>query len=173
MDVTFMDLTGNRKNFLYQYDKGQILVVENLECQAKPEVHFTTSAFNAAIVAEDVTFTNGTLKAKIPDALLFNSTKINVYLYLTNVENKGETFKELDLFVKPRKKPDDYIYSDELYVIGVGSLRNAIKNYIDNNYQFIEDIVIDYTKVTLTDDSNSNIKYELGVNNGKLYTERV
>ena len=173
MDVTFMDLTGNRKNFLYQYDKGQMLVVENLECQSKPEVHFTTSAFNAAIVAEGVSFSNGTLMAKIPDALLFNSTKISAYLYMKNSDGKGETFKELNLFVRPRKKPDNYIYSDDLYIIGAGSLRKAIDNYIDNNYNIVDDVIVNYTNVTLTDDSNSSVKYKLGVDDGKLYTERV
>ena len=52
MNAVFTNSRGDKQNFLYQYDKGQTLVVENLEYKVSPEVHFTTTALQDALVAQ-------------------------------------------------------------------------------------------------------------------------
>ena len=170
LDAIFIDANGNKKNFLYQYDKGQTLVLEGLDYNITPEVHFTTSAFDEALIAP-CTFSNGTLRAPVPDALLMDSRTINVYIYLHN-SAVGETVETMDIFVLPRKKPTDYIYTDSMYILGIGGLSKAINNYLDTRVEFVEDIVVDYTTVTLTDNV-TNIKYTVGINDGKLYIKEV
>lgn len=103
MTAVFTDSNGVKRNFLWQYDKGQTLVVENLDYEVLPEVHFATSAYKDALVVTG-TFQNGTFSVDIPDELLLDARKIVVYLYI-NSSYKGETVKTLDIFVRQRKKP--------------------------------------------------------------------
>lgn len=170
MTAVFVDSQGVKRNFLWQYDKGQTLVLDNLDYDVSPEVHFTTSAFDEALVSEGF-YNNGTLSVPIPDALLLDARKITVYLYMNGVV-KGETVKTIDIFVRPRKKPSDYIYGDDMYVMGISGLKNAINNYLDTHLEFVEDIVVDYTTVRLTDDT-TGIEYIVGINNNKLYIKEV
>ena len=173
MDAVFVDLSGKKKNFLYQYDKGQILMVEGLNYSTTPEVHFATSAFNAAIIATGVLYSDGVLQAKIPDALLFDARTIFAYIYAKS-GSKGETCECVQINVRPRKKPDNYIYSDSMYIIGAGSVKKAVGEYIKANYNtVVADMVINYTDVVLTDDATKK-KYKLGVDNsGHLYLKEV
>lgn len=166
MTAVFKDSNGIKRNFLWQYDKGQTLVLENLEYEISPEVHFSTSSSKEALIAIG-DFQNGTLQVNVPDALLLEAKKITVYLYI-NGTLTGETVKTLDIFVRPRKKPNDYIYSDGNYIIDTSSVYNAINNYISNNMGIVEDIVVDYTTVHLTDDVTEEV-YDVGVYGGKLY----
>ena len=170
MTAIFTDSNGVKKNFLWQYDKGQTLVLENLDYTVSPEVHFATSSSKEALVVTG-TFKNGTLSVRVPDALLLEARKIIVYLYI-NGSNAQETVKTLDIFVRPRKKPDDYIYTDGMYVISLESINHAIRTYVDSNPLIIGDIVVDYTTVRLTDDT-TKVDYLVGVNNGKLYIKEV
>ena len=51
MNAVFTNASGDKQNFLYQYDKGQTLVVENLE--------YTGSDFsNYFRICEEKKFTN-------------------------------------------------------------------------------------------------------------------
>lgn len=170
MTAIFTDSNGVKKNFLWQYDKGQTLVLENLDYDVSPEVHFATSSSSEALVVNG-TFKNGKLSVPIPDALLLEAKKIIVYLYI-NRSKTGETVKTIDIFVRPRKKPDDYIYTDGMYIIGLGSLKSAIGTYIDSNTEIVGDIIINYTSVCLTDDTTGK-KYMVGINNSKLYIKEV
>lgn len=170
MDAIFIDSNGNKKNFLWQYDKGQTLVLENLDYDISPKVHFATSLSKEALVVTG-TFKNNTLTVNVPDALLLNANKINVYLYINN-SNIGETIKALDIFVRPRQKPDNYIYTDGMYIVSIGSITNAIDTYVDANQEAIGDIIINYTSVCLTDDATGK-KYMVGINNSQLYIKEV
>ena len=170
MTAVFKDVNGVKRNFLWQYDKGQTLIIENLDYKVSPEVHFETSSSNEALIG-NATYEEGTLKVAIPDALLFEARKITVYLY---VESSiiGETVKTIDIYVRPRKKPSDYIYTDNMYVVSVSAINDGIKDYIDTNIEFVEDVVVDYTTIHLTDDTNGK-KYIVGINDGKLYIKEV
>lgn len=170
MTAVFVDSQGVKRNFLWQYDKGQTLILNNLDYDVSPEVHFTTSAFDEALVSEGF-YNNGTLSVSIPDALLLDARKITVYLYMNGVV-KGETVKTIDIFVRPRKKPSDYIYGDSMYVMGIGSLNKAVNNYLDTHLELVEDIVVDYTTVHLYDEVSKKT-YMVGVNNNKLYIKEV
>lgn len=170
MTAVFIDSQGVKRNFLWQYDKGQTLVLENLDYEVSPEVHFATSSSKEALISMG-NFQDGTLKVAVPDALLLEAKKITVYLYI-NGGKTGETVKVIDIFVRPRKKPNDYICIDSMYVMSVGSIKNAVHNYIEANTELVEDIVVDYTTVHLTDDA-TGIEYMVGINNGKLYIKEV
>ena len=166
MNAVFTNSSGDKQNFLYQYDKGQTLVVENLEYKVSPEVHFTTTALPEALVAQG-TYKDGTLTVAIPNALLLSGRNITAYLYLEGVLS-GETVKKIEITVRPRKKPTDYIYTDGMYITSVNGLQSAVFDYIKGQQEFIDDVIVDYTTVHLIDDV-TGIEYMVGINNSKLY----
>lgn len=170
MTAVFADSTGIKRNFLWQYDKGQTLVLENLEYEVSPEVHFTTSSADEALVSIG-SYKDGTLKVAVPNALLLEARKITVYLYIDS-DSVAETVKTIDINVRPRKRPSDYMFSDGVYMVSFQSIQDAIGSYINANSQFVEDIVVDYTTVHLIDDT-TGIEYMVGINGGKLYIKEV
>lgn len=170
MDAVFTDLNGNRRNFLWQYDKGQTLVIENLEYVVSPEVHFTTTALENALVVNGQ-YLDGVLKVHVPDALLLSANNIIVYLYLKGTQS-SETVKELTITVRPRKKPADYIYTDDRYITSTAGLGGAIEQFLNSRPEFIEDIVVDYTEIILTDDE-TQIQYRVGIDGEKMYIKPI
>lgn len=166
MDAIFTDSNGNKRNFLWQYDKGQTLVVEGLDYTISPEVHFTTTALENSLIVRGM-YMNGVLKVDIPDALLTTSNKIIAYLYLKGAQS-GETVQALNISVRPRKKPADYIYTDEIYITSTAGLDGAIEQFLNDSPEFIEDVVVDCTEIILTDDE-TQIKYRVGINGEKMH----
>lgn len=170
MNAVFTDSNGNKRNFLWQYDKGQMLIVEDLEYIISPEVHFTTTVLENALIV-DGEYSNGVLKVHVPDALLLSANNIIVYLYLEGVQS-GETVRELTITVRPRKKPADYIYTDGRYITSTAGLGEAIEKFLDGRPEFIEDIIVDYTEIILTDDE-TQIKYRIGIKGEKMYIKPI
>lgn len=170
MTAVFKDINGAKRDFLWQYDKGQILVIEDLDIDISPEVHFATSSSEEAIVVTG-SFQDGVLKAPVPDALLLEARKITIYLYI-NGAITGETIRSFDIFIRPRKKPCDYIYTDDMYVIDVQSVNDGVTKYLDTHMELVEDVIINYTTVHLVDDT-TGIEYIVGINNNKLYIKKV
>lgn len=113
MDAVFIDSNGNRKNFLYQYDKGQTFIVENFEYNKAPKVQFsiksikTSPSVGSQIVGSD-------LRVSIPDELLIYGENIIAYLYIEDVL-VGNTIETVFISVIPRKRPADYIYTEEMF----------------------------------------------------------
>ena len=173
MNAVFTNSNGDKQNFLWQYDKGQTLVVENLKYKVSPEVHFTTTALPEALVAQG-TYKDGTFTVAIPNALLVSGRNITAYLYLEGVLS-GETVKKIEITVRPRKKPTDYIYTDGIYITSIASvngLQSAIVDYLKGQQEFIDDVIVDYTTVHLIDDV-TGIEYMVGINNSKLYIKPI
>ena len=113
MDAIFIDSKGNKKNFLYQYDKGQTFIVEDFEYSKAPKVQFsiksikTTPSVNSKIV-------NGDLQVSIPDMLLTYGEPMVAYLYIED-NLIGNTVETIFISVIPRKRPADYIYTEEMF----------------------------------------------------------
>lgn len=119
---------------LYQWDKDQVLTIYGLSLPSIPEIHFTNTYMDKAIVKQSTMDDAGIISVNIPNSLLQNPYKITAYICIY----EGETFKtlySLDIPVKPRKKPADYTLEldDEVY-----SFR-AMENRIENLASLIAD----------------------------------
>ena len=117
MDAVFIDKNGNKKNFLYQYDVGQTFIVENFEYSKAPKVQFSIKSIKTApsvgskLVGSD-------LHVTIPDMLLTYGESIIAYLYVEDA-TKRSTVETIFISVIPRKRPADYIYTNEMFVRSV------------------------------------------------------
>ena len=99
----------SRRIYVNQWDYGLVLHITGI--QAK-EAHFAVegSLDNALVVplAEE----GGILSANVPDRFLTQEREIYAYLYEETGED-GRTVGKVTIHVKPRAKPEDYIYTPE------------------------------------------------------------
>lgn len=115
MDAIFIDSNGNRKNFLYQYDVGQTFVIEDFEYEKAPKVQFSIKSIKTSPSVSSSIDTNGDLHVSIPDMLLTYGENIVAYLYIDNISS-GSVVETVFISVIPRKRPADYIYTEEMFV---------------------------------------------------------
>ena len=119
---------------LYQWDLNQVLTIHGLSLASIPEIHFTNTGMDRAIVRQATMDDAGVISADVPNSLLQKPYKITAYVCIY----EGDTFKSLyaiEIPVKARKKPGDYTLEndEELYSF------NAIENQLVNLLSLIED----------------------------------
>lgn len=116
---------------LYQWDKNRTLVIDGLNLDVAPEIHFTNASMDKAIVRQS-TLENGSVIVDIPNSLLQQAHTIRAYIGIY----EGDTFKTIEVIDIPiitREKPSDYTISDtdeEIY--SFKALENQIANIVAN-----------------------------------------
>ena len=146
MDAIFVDRHGNKKNFLYQYDHGQFLVIENFEYDVAPKIQYSVSTVPVAISTSS-TLNNGVLTASIPDSLLCVGYDMIAYLYIGD-ETKGQVVETVYISVRPRKRPANFVYPSELFTLTINGTT------LGNN--------VGYGEVAKWEDGNANGENRLG-----------
>ena len=96
----------NRKRYFTQWDKGQILIVD--ECPAGTQIHFTNTKSDLAYVLE----TNENLEVEVPDVLLQEPYPVTAWIYRINGTNYY-TESRREFQVIKRARPESYIYTPE------------------------------------------------------------
>lgn len=117
MDVIFIDQKGNKKNFLYQYDKGQYLVIKDWEYDVAPKVEYQMGTLKTALSVTPV-LEGTTVRCRIPDTLIAIGDDIVVYLYVEDAA-RGEVVMTFFISVRPRKRPSDYTFPSEMFAISI------------------------------------------------------
>ena len=109
IEITFGNSIDEVSAFgLTQWDKGQKLKINWQEMPETFQVHFASrDSAQAVIVTAKAGY--GIAIVDIPDELLKYSADINVWLYLTDGDDVGESVKRAVLYVRPRAKPQSHI----------------------------------------------------------------
>ena len=97
---------------LYQWDRNRTLEIRGLSLAVAPEIHFTNTTMSAAIACPADMDAAGIITVKIPNSLLQQHYPLYAYICVT----EGEEFKtlyRLDIPVKERSKPDDYVTEED------------------------------------------------------------
>lgn len=113
LDAVFIDSKGNKKNFLYQYDIGQVLTLEDFEYSNVARVDFQVKSLKTAIPVTGILKGN-TYKVDIPDTLLTYGEDIITYVYIKDAV-KGYVIMTFLISVVPRKVPSEKVYASEMY----------------------------------------------------------
>lgn len=117
---------------LYQWDINQVLSVTGLNLTVAPEVHFSNTNTDRAIVRQ-ADMIDHVVKVGIPNSLLQEPFTIHAHVGIY----EGATFKvveRIEIPVIARKRPADYAITDaddEIY--SFNALENAIANIIAAN----------------------------------------
>lgn len=90
--------------YFYQWDKDRKLVIDD---STITQVHFCNKTDDCSLVCNVYT-QDGKRLVNVPNILLTDYWRINVYGYDSNYTKHSATFD-----VKPRTKPADYIYTEE------------------------------------------------------------
>lgn len=96
----------NRKRYFTQWDKGQVVIVD--ECPEGTQIHFSNTKSEKAYVLE----TDANLEAQVPDVLLQEPYPITAWIY--RIEDGiyyTENRREFQVIKRPR--PESYTYTDE------------------------------------------------------------
>lgn len=96
----------NRKRYFTQWDKGQILIVD--ECPEGTQIHFTNTKSDLAYVLE----TDENLEVEVPDVLLQEPYPVTAWVYRINGTNYY-TESRREFQVIKRARPESYIYTPE------------------------------------------------------------
>lgn len=96
----------NRKRYFTQWDKGQILIVD--ECPEGTQIHFTNTKSDLAYVLE----TDENLEVQVPDVLLQEPYPITAWVYRIQGTNYY-TESRREFQVIKRARPESYIYTPE------------------------------------------------------------
>lgn len=100
--ITTVTVTG-----LTQWDYGRKLTIKGLSYTDNVEVHFSNNIEKEAVVME-VTKSGSDLVTEVPNVLLEKNHDITAWVYIDS-GTSGETVRTINLKVKPRIKPADYI----------------------------------------------------------------
>lgn len=116
---------------VYQWDTNRKLTVEGLNLSVAPEIHFSNSKMNGAIVRQSTLhLQNRTVAVDIPNSLL--QEPLTIYAHIGIYE--GNTFKVIEVVEIPviaKKRPLDYtIETEDEEIYSFEALKNSIANMI-------------------------------------------
>lgn len=115
---------------LYQWGIGRKVGILPCGGEEVCEVHFAHARDKVSIVVTPQ-IVNGVICAEIPNILLQSSEQILVYA-VEKKDNSEKCFCNTTLFVRPRQKPDDYVYT-ETEVRTYAALEKRIKDLEDRD----------------------------------------
>lgn len=130
-------VTINRNNTytatsVYQWDRNRTLEIHGLNLGTAPEIHFSNTTMDCALVNQSDTDDTGAIRVNIPNIFLEVASPIKCWICVYN----GEEFKSLYSFtleVIARKKPTDYVAKDdEDKIYSYNELENLVNNTIIN-----------------------------------------
>lgn len=122
---------------LTQWDKGRTLEISMLDAPDTYQVHFAHKGAKEAYVLEA---SNG--KVNVPNIILTQHKEIMAWIYIVG-DGTGETIRKINLPVKPRTKPADYIY-EETEVLSYGTLLKRIQEMEEKQSEIIKAAVETY-----------------------------
>ena len=129
---------------LNQWDINQVLRVNGLNLTTAPEVHFSNSTMDKAIVRQSK-LENHVVVVNIPNSLLQMPYAIMAHIGIY----EGDTFKVIEqvkIPVKPRTRPADYVFEDtDGEVYSYKKLENMIANinetWVEKNAEQVGEFV--------------------------------
>ena len=120
---------------LYQYDYGREMQIKGLSLPQSVEIHFSFTETIGESTTVLGTTTDDITSVMIPNEFLQKETTedyiIYVYIYVAD-ENKGQTIKEIKLYVKARTKPSELEDLTDEQTRLLEQLISAINSKADN-----------------------------------------
>lgn len=173
---------GNQKETvaygLWQYDYGQTLRIQGVQLPSTVQVHFALQAIDGEATTEIGTSQNGITEVKIPDALLKQTTEIDIYdrptytmyAWVYTTDGKfGKTEYRVIMPISKRAKPKDYDPEEEVVtkvfdqaVAKVNTAADRAEAAATQAAETAEGISADREKITENADNISSLKQDLG-----------
>lgn len=172
---------GNQKETvaygLWQYDYGQTLRIQGVQLPSTVQVHFALQAIDGEATTEIGTSQNGITEVKIPDALLKQTTEIDIYdrptytmyAWVYTTDGKfGKTEYRVIMPISKRAKPKDYNPEEETVtkvfdqiVAKMDASATKAENAANQASATAEEIKADREKITTNEIKIAGLKSDL------------
>lgn len=176
---------GNQKETvaygLWQYDYGQTLQIQGVQLPSTVQVHFALQAIDGEATTEIGTSQNGITEVKIPDALLKQTTEIDIYdrptytmyAWVYTTDGKfGKTEYRVIMPISKRAKPKDYNPEEETVtkvfdqiVAKMDASATKAENAANHATETAEEIKADREKITTNEIKIAGLKSDLVAQN--------
>lgn len=180
---------GNQKETvaygLWQYDYGQTLRIQGVQLPSTVQVHFALQAIDGEATTEIGTSQKGITEVKIPDALLKQTTEIDIYdrptytmyAWVYTTDGKfGKTEYRVIMPISKRAKPKDYDPEEEIVtkvfdqiVAKMDASATKAENAANQATETAEEIKADREKITTNEIKIAGLKSDLGDTSNELY----
>lgn len=147
MAITITDVYGNVIDEFTQWDSNRTIYIHGLDLAKPPAIHFSTQSSTKSYSAGS-TLENDVIVTTVPNILLEQTETISIYVYSYNIDTReGQTVEIAKKPVRPKKKPDDYIYKENVTVVNVVALNNQVRDLsrIITTGGVLEDNIIQFT----------------------------
>lgn len=138
--VSCYDKNGNTIDNLVQWDKNQVIYIDDLENGMLPRVHFAlgSNAKESKEYKDNVEASGERIKIIIPNELLKTSTTMYVFLYYGDVDDEDSFTTKYIVILPITKKPlpDDYIYEDNVDFLSLYKINkdlNLLKETVEQD----------------------------------------
>lgn len=172
---------GNQKDTiaygLWQYDYGQTLRIQGVQLPSTVQVHFALQAIDGEATTEIGTSQNGITEVKIPDALLKQTTEIDIYdrptytmyAWVYTTDGKfGKTEYRVIMPISKRAKPKDYDPEEETVtkvfdqiVAKMDASATKAENAANQATETAEEIKADREKITTNEIKIAGLKSDI------------
>ena len=112
---------------VYQWDLNHTLQITGISVTNAPTVHFTNKKRDTAIVVQSK-IVDDVITAPVPNELLQEPYNVIAYVH-TYDDNHAKTIETVNIPVRPRAKPDDYQFTDNVDVMNFERLEADWSNY--------------------------------------------
>ena len=112
---------------VYQWDLNHTLHITGLTVNNAPTIHFTNKKRDTAIVVQSK-IVDDVITAPVPNELLQEPYNVIAYVH-TYDDNHAKTIETINIPVRPRAKPDDYQFTDNVDVMNFERLEADWSNY--------------------------------------------
>ena len=121
--VKCFDKYGKEIDHLTQWDINVCLKIYDFEYEIAPVCHFA-ARYGKTSKTVTSTLENGTVSVNVPNSMLMDSKDITMFVFLYDLEeDTGRTIYEVSIPVRPKPKPDDFEYSDNIEMIQITALK--------------------------------------------------
>lgn len=141
-EVTCLDSYGEVVDHLMQWDMNQSLFIKDIELTEAPMFHFCNKNSSEALVVPSTISDDNTIVVKIPNSLLQEPFTIIAYMYAYSDSSKQNTSSISEVFdsasaktlvaikipVRPRVKPSDYQYVENIDSLTAVQIETNLKN---------------------------------------------
>ncbi len=134
MIIELYDSRGELLNCLYQWDRDVELTIKNNSQYKISEVHFSNLVSDHALVLEP--YDRGR-KIKVPNLLLTKIHALVAHFCAFNKTGGLETVFEYIIPIRPRQKPDDYVYT-ETEVLTYSNLEKRVSDLEEKSVSDVE-----------------------------------
>lgn len=168
-EIILLDENGNTIPYFYQWDKNRRIIIGGFEKGfIPPVVHFCNKNSTEVLGVQSEKYSDTEIIVVVPNILLEQPYNIILYVYLMDSEAEDASLKTtttVEVPVRKRLKPSEYIYEENVSAITPDSNRMLINLYIER-IQALENELSRMYGVALFTDSAEEI---VNGDNTKVY----